>query len=182
MLGVAAIALVWVLAGCSSVVILQPLPQTPDQQEHGLLEGTWVSEDSVVSLRFASDGIGRIASLDWREDQFQLDEARLMICKGLAGSYFTIRVREHGTWEDHYYFVRYRLTSRGDLLIWVPAVDAFSAAVASGSLEGTVAKGTWGTRVTVTSAPEKVLSFLNGCQNEKLFDWQEPIVLRRLFP
>lgn len=179
---VGAVFLISLLAGCSSVVTVQPLPQTRDQREHALLEGEWLSEDSVVSLRFASDGVGRIAALDWRDDRFQIEEARLMICKGVAGSYFTVRVREHGAWEDNYYFARYRLTSRGDLLVWVPTVDVFRAAVAAGRLEGTVAKGKWGTSVTVTSAPEKLLAFLEGRHNGNLFEWEEPIILRRLFP
>ena len=176
------VLLVWLLSGCSSVVTLQPLPQTIDQQEYDLLEGDWIAEDSVVSLRFARDGIGRIATLDWRDDQFRIDEAELRICKVPGKSYFTIRVREKGKWEDWYYVVRYCVTSRGDLVIWLPIVDAFSAAVVEGKLEGTVEKGKWSTQVTLAGAPSDILAFLNDLRNENLFELEDPIVLRRLFP
>lgn len=170
------------LGGCSSVVVLQPLPQVTDPQEQSMLAGEWLTEDTVVTLRFSSKGIGCLAGLDWRDDHFQLDEGDLIVTKSGDKKYFSVRFRENGKWQEWYYFVRYQLTEWDDLIIWPPVVGSFENAVASGVLQGTVEKGTGGTRVTMTSSPEKLLDFLDGQGDGLLFHYEEPIVLRRLFP
>lgn len=168
--------------GCSYVAILQPLPQAEDPAAQALLEGDWLSGDMVVSLRFASNGIGCIAGLDWKDDHFRIDEGELIVSNAGEKSYFSARFRNNEKWEDRYYFVRYRLTSQGDLLLWPPVVSTFEQAVKAGSLAGTVEKGAWGTRVIVTSDPEKLLKYLSEQGTGVQFDYEDPTVLKRIFP
>jgi len=170
------------LGSCSYVAILQPLPQSGDPVAQAQLEGEWLSEDIVVSLRFASNGVGCIAGLDWQDDHFRIEEGELIVSNAEDKNYFSARFRDKGEWEDRYYFVRYRLTAQGDLLLWPPNVSAFEKAVESGALAGTVKKGAWGTRVTVSSAPETILKYLTEQGTGELFEYEDPTVLKRLFP
>ena len=174
--------LLLLLGGCSYVAILQPLPQAGDSAAQALLEGEWLSGDMVVSLRFASNGIGCIAGLDWKDDHFRIEEGELIVSNAGEKNYFSARFRNNAKWENRYYFVRYRLTSQGDLLLWPPVVSTFEQAVKAGSLAGTVEKGAWGTRVIVTSDSEKLLKFLSDQGTGVLFEYEDPTVLKRIFP
>jgi hypothetical protein len=173
---------VLLLCGCSYVAILQPLPQAQDPVAQAQLAGEWLSEDAVVSLRFTSKGIGCIAGLDWKDDHFRIEEGEVIVSNVGEKSYFSARFRNDAQWEDRYYFVRYRLTAQGDLLLWPPVVSSFEHAVKAGALAGTVEKGAWGTRVTVTSAPEEILKFLSEQGTGELFEYDDPTILRRIFP
>jgi hypothetical protein len=179
---VSSLLLLLLLGGCSYVAILQPLPQAGDPAAQALLEGEWLSGDMVVSLRFASNGIGTIAGLDWKDDHFRIEEGELIASNAGEKNYFSARFRNNEKWEDRYYFVRYRLTAQGDLLLWPPVVSTFEQAVKAGSLAGTVEKGAWGTRVIVTSDPEKLLKYLSEQGTGGLFDYEDPTVLKRIFP
>ncbi|MDD2336522.1 MAG: hypothetical protein PHD01_08075 [Geobacteraceae bacterium] len=174
--------LLLLLGGCSYVAILQPLPQAGDPVAQALLEGEWLSGDTVVSLRFASNGIGCIAGLDWKDDHFRIEEGEVIVSNVAEKYYFSARFRNNAKWEDRYYFVRYRLTAEGDLLLWPPVVGTFEHAVNAGALAGTVERGAWGTRVTVSSAPETILKYLTEQCSGELFEYEDPTVLKRLFP
>jgi hypothetical protein len=172
--------LVSTLMGCASVTIQQPLPAKFDAEEQDMIEGEWVAEGQIIYVRFADNGIGRFAGVDWKEGRFQLDEGEIIVTKGTEKSFLSVRVKESGVWDDRYYFAQYRFTESGDLELWLPDAKAFGDAVAKGKLEGVVEKGKHTQSVSISSKPEKVLAFLNDPANGALFDEKEPMVLKRL--
>jgi hypothetical protein len=168
------------LTGCSSVTVKQPLPWMADTTELAAFEGEWVYEGQVLHLRFGSDGIGRLASLKWRDDRFVADEGEFIVSKGAERSFLSVRIMENGEWLEGYYVVQYRFTDQGDLILRQPEVAAFVDAVANGRLAGVVEKVGHAGSVVITSPPEKVLAFLNEPANGSLFDYGEPIILKKL--
>jgi hypothetical protein len=169
-----------VLGGCSSVTVRQPLPRMADADELAAFEGEWVSEGQVLYVRFGADGIGRFAGVDWKDDRFRLDEGEIIISKGTERSYLSVRVMENGKWSEGYYIAQYRFTGQGDLILWLPDIGAFADAVGKGRLDGVVEKGSHTGSVLVTSAPEKVMAFLNNPANGAIFDYREPMIIKKL--
>lgn len=169
-----------VVTGCSSVTLKQPLPPMADPAELAAFEGEWVSEGQILHLRFGTDGIGRLAGLDWRDDRFAVEEGELVVSKGAERSYLSVRMTENGKWLDGYYLVQYRFTGQEDLILWLPNVAAFAEAVTKGRLAGVVEKGSRAGSVVITSPPDKVLAFLNDPANGSLFDYREPMVVKKL--
>lgn len=168
------------LAGCSSVTVRQPLPLMADAAELADFEGDWVSEGQVLHLRFGADGIGRLAGLEWRDDRFIVNEGELVVSRGAERSFLSVRLTENGSWLEGYYFVQYRFTGQGDLVLWLPDAAAFADAVAKGKLAGTVEKGSNAGSVAIASPPEKLLAFLTDPANGSLFDYREPMIVKKL--
>jgi hypothetical protein len=169
-----------VLGGCASVTSQRPLPQAVDAKEQARFEGEWVSDGQVIYLRFGEDGVGRFAGVDWKQGRFQLDEGEIIVTKGPVRSFLSARIKENGTWEQHYYFAEYLFADSGDLVLWLPNVRAFADAVAKGKLAGVVEKGKHTQSVMLTSPPEKLLAFLSDPANSMVFDYREPMILRKL--
>lgn len=168
------------LCGCASVTMRQSLPEKVDAPEKALFEGEWVSEGQIIYIRFGEGGHGRFAGVDWKEGRFQLDEGEMIVTKGEGRSFLSVRIEENGVWDERYYFARYRFTESGDLELWLPDTKAFAEAIEKGTLEGVVEKGKHTQSVTISSKPEKVLSFLNDPAHDALFDSKEPMILKRL--
>jgi len=168
------------LAGCSSVTVKQPLPRMADAAEQAAFEGEWVSEGQILYVRFDGKGIGHFAGVDWKDDRFRLDEGEITISKGAEKGFLSARIMENGKWLDGYYFAQYRFTDGGDLILWLPDVGAFADAVEKKKLDGIVEKGRQSRSVVVTSTPDKVLAFLNDPANSALFDYREPMIVKRL--
>lgn len=169
-----------VLAGCSSVTVKQPLPSMADAAELAAFEGEWVSEGQILYVRFGADGIGRFAGVDWKEDRFSLDEGEIIVSKGAEKGYLSVRLMENGKWLDNYYIAQYRFTGQGDLILWLPDIVAFADAVGKGKLDGVVEKGSHTGSVALTSTPEKLMAFLNDPANGALFDYREPMIIKKL--
>lgn len=169
-----------VLGGCSSVTMLQPLPRAEGVIDQERLSGEWVSGDQVIYVRFGGNGIGQFAGLDWKDDRFQVEIGELIVSAGHEHNFFSVRVQEKGKWEEQYYFAQYRFTDQGDLVVWQPEVAAFEKAVEAGRLEGTVQKGSYGSSVTLTGAPDVILTFIDNPENDALFEYKDPMVFKRL--
>jgi len=177
---VSILLLLSVMAGCSSVTVKQPLPRMADDSELAAFEGEWVSEGQILYVRFGADGIGRFAGVDWKEDRFSLDEGEIIVSKGAGKSYLSLRLMENGKWLDGYYIAQYRFTGQGDLILWLPDIGAFADAVGNRRLDGVVEKGSQTGSVVVTSTPEKVLAFLNDPASGALFDYSDPLIIKKL--
>jgi hypothetical protein len=173
----------WLLilcVGCSSVTVKQPLPRKASPSELAAFEGEWVSEGQIVFMRFDDGGMGHFAGVDWKEGKFRLDEGEFTVSKGAEKGFLSARVMENGKWSEGYYVAQYRFTDEGDLILWLPDVGAFADVVDKGKLDGVVEKGTQSRSVVITSPPEKVLAFLNDPVNGTLFDYREPMIIKRL--
>lgn len=166
--------------GCSSVTLRQPLPRVADAAEMAAFEGEWLSEGQVLYLRFGADGTGRLAGLEWRDDRFVVEEGEFVISKEGDRGYLSVRLMENGKWLEGYYLVQYRFTGQQDLILWLPDVAAFADAVVKKKLDGLVDKGSQIGSVVITSPPDKVLAYLNDPGNASLFDYREPMVVKKL--
>jgi len=167
-------------SACSSVTATQPLPRMEDFGEQEKLEGTWSDGDQVLHLAFDDQGVIHFAGVSWQEDHFGLERGEATVSEGVDLNLLSIRVQEKGEWLEGYIFAQFRITDRGDLLLWLPEVDAFADAVDDGRLEGIVERGKYGTDVSITANPEDLHAFINDPARPHLFNLTDPIILRRV--
>ncbi|MDD5707600.1 MAG: hypothetical protein PHR35_16890 [Kiritimatiellae bacterium] len=175
-----AIALALFVIGCSSVTIEQPLSAHPTPVDKDKFEGTWLVEKSAVDVKFASNGVARIAGTEWEEDHFRLVQGEMIVTEGKENKYISIRFEEDGVWTNWYYFIQYKFTDSGDLVLWLPNADAFETAIKTNALQGLVTKEQYSKSINVTNAPAALLDFMDDPEGRDLFGYREPIVLRRI--
>jgi len=175
-----AIALALFVIGCSSVTIEQPLSTHPTPVDKDQFEGTWLVEKSAIEVKFASNGVARIAGTEWKDDHFRLVQGEMIVTEGKENKYISIRFGEDGDWTNRYFFLRYTFTDRGDLVVWMPNTDAFEKAVETNALQGVVTKQRDSKNINVTNTPATLLDFMDDPERRDLFEYRKPIVLRRI--
>lgn len=180
--GLVILSLALLLSGCSSVTIPHPLSIHPKAVDKDKFEGTWLVDKSAVEVRFGSNGVARIARTEWKDDHFRLVQGEMIVTEGNKDNYISIRVEEDGVWTNRYFFLKYTFTDSEDLVLWLPNGDAFEAAIKTNALQGVITKKTYSTDISVTNAPASVVDFLNDPERGDLFEYREPMVLRRIAP
>lgn len=174
------------ISGCTAVRMKQPLSPASTVPNKELYEGVWQVNDGSIILQFDSSGIGRFASVEWKEGNFELEKGQLIITHCEFGDYLS--VREEG--EDsnlEYLLAECKLTDEGYLVVWTANPEFFAAAVKKRKLEGTVTrselalgKAAINEDVTLEGAPEKILQFLEKHATEMAFLYKEPMIFKRL--
>lgn len=166
--------------GCSMVSVREPLPMTDRPDARAMLEGTWQLEDGMGELRFQADGIGQFAALEWEDNDFKIVRGEIHLSNAADLGLMSVRTQEDGEWEDRYLVVAYKVVQNGDLVVWTCQAETFADAVESGALAGEVSRGRYGTDVELSSEPTAVLDFISGSNAVQLFNWRDPMVIRRL--
>ena len=59
-------------AGCSSVKTEHPVTDRPEALDKDRLEGAWLFEDEILHLKFGSDNVGQMGSLEWKDGEFRV--------------------------------------------------------------------------------------------------------------
>ncbi len=173
-------AFLLVLAACSPVLVREPLPANAGADELARFDGAWLSGRDVTHVRFEQGQPLAIGGVEWRDGRFQVDPGEVVVTDGEEHGFLSVRVREGDGWMEGWYLVEYRFTDDGDLLVWLPQAAAFADAVEAGDLAGVVERSDTSTTVTLTGPPEATLAFLQGAAGATLFDYRDPMVMRRL--
>jgi hypothetical protein len=174
------IPLLLLLSSCTFVTTQQPLSSAREPIDRDKFEGAWLSEEEVVFIRFAANGVARLAGLDWKDDQFQMVQGEMIITRGKKNNYISVRFQEEGKWQARYYLLQYEFTDRGDLLLWFPNEDVFAKAVEDGMLQGEVKTEPYRDDIFITDSPEKVLRFIENPGPLRLFNTGEPLILKKI--
>lgn len=179
---VLAIVVAVLLGGCSSVTLKHPLSIDPKPVDKDKLEGTWLVGTSTVTVRFAKNGIAKLAATIWKDDEFRLRRGEMIVTEGTRHNFLSVRIEdEHGKMPDAYGFLQYAFVNDGDLVVWAPNVKVFEEAVEKKILQGGIERGQ-STRITVASKPADVLAFIDDPDRTDVFVYGEPTVLRKIAP
>lgn len=174
------VAAMLVAPGCSSVKTTQPLSSNPEPIDQDKFEGVWLLDDSVVHVQFSSNGVAKIAGLEWEDDRFQINRAEAIVTKGNKHNFISLRCQEDdGKW-DGYYFLPYKFTHQGDLVLWPPVPGAFEGMIEKKKLQGIVKKDEYTTAITITNAPARLLEVIDDPDNLNLFNYREPTILKKV--
>ena len=173
------------LCGCKTVVSLNPVG-TPDTEiDKDRIEGVWQIEESVISCKFTNDGKTLIiGSVEWDDatQGFKLQQSKVWFTKVGDRRFLNLENEqddEHAK-ERRYSFTEYMLIGDKNefALVWPPDFDVFKETVAQKKLEGTATEDT----VTISEKPETLMKVIQEDQVKGLFDYREPMILRRIYP
>ena len=169
-----------VFSGCSTVTTTQPLSSDPKPIDKEQFEGVWLSNDQLLHVMFADNGVGKIAGLEWKDDQFNIARGEMIVADADGKNLLSVRFEEDGKWPDEYFFVEYKFSEQGDLILWAPDPEAFKTLVEEKKLKGTVKQDKNSTNVTITNMPEVFLKVVNSQESMKLFEYKEPVILKKI--
>ncbi len=164
-------------AGCSSVETEHPVTDRPEALDKDRLEGAWLFEDEILHLKFGSDNVGQMGSLEWKDGEFRVMRAEFVVVHAGEGRYASLRFDDDEA--GSYGLLNYDFASNGDLLVRVEPTDEFERAIAAGRLRGQVKKDGKDTEIMLASPSDTLLTFLSSASPNQLFGG-EAFVLRKL--
>jgi hypothetical protein len=176
MKSVLAVLCLVILAGCSSVVMNEPFPDsqlTPEEQKQ--LSGAWLHENTVGHVRFNSNGVPWMAGVEWKDDDFHLQKTRLHFTK-LNGTLYVCMPAESGR-TGEYLFGEIK-ADNDKVYVWGPDIGFFARQVESGILKGNVDKDKHTTSVSLETPAKEILELIS--TNHLAIDYKQPLVFRKL--
>jgi hypothetical protein len=181
----AAFVLFLLVAGCTMVEIQHPLSAQPEPVDKDKFEGTWLLENSAIEIRFACNGVAKLAMVGWEDDQFRLVHGEMIVTEGKHDNFISFRGEEAGEWMTNYILLKYKFTEDGYLLLWWSSQEAFAAAIENNLLSGVVKRSLFLGRetidsVTLASPPDELLKFIDDPERRDLFDYRDPDILRKI--
>lgn len=170
------------LCQCSPVTTTHPLTTKPKAIDREKFEGSWLIDDEghTLQVKFDDEGIAQIAALEWKNNHFELETMEMTIAEGGEHNFMSLRAKEDGQWMKNYFFAQYKFTEQGDLVAWLPDSKAFENAIKEKLIHGKIKPGKYSTDINVSSDASTLLKLINSSKNPELFDYQNPIVLRKI--
>jgi hypothetical protein len=169
-----------VASGCSSVTTTHPLSSNPKPIDQEEFEGAWLADDQTFHVKFSSNGVAKIAGVEWKSNQFHIVHGEMIVTEGDEHNFLSVRFQEDGEWMEDYFFLPYTFTEQDDLILWAPDTDVFEELIEKKQLQGIIKKGKYSTNITITNAPAGLLEIINDPENLKLFEYREPTILRKI--
>ena len=169
------------LCNCDSVTTTYPLTTEPKAIDKEKFEGTWLTDDEggVLQVKFADNGIAHIAGVEWKDDHFEIGKMEMTIVEGKEHNFISIRGQEDHGWPDQYFFLPYKFSDQGYLILWLPDSDSFKKAIGEKLLKGTIKKGKYSTEINITSDAAELIKVINDPDNSQLFNYKNPMILRK---
>lgn len=168
---------VMVLAGCSSVVMQEPFPDsTLTREEMEALRGTWHSENDVFYVDFTTNGMPAMASVEWKNNQHTLIRHDLHIAKRGDSFYLSVNADTGDEPEEHV-FAAFKPRD-GEIIVWGPDLEFFKNQIAEEKLKGTVKEDGNATEIHLTSPSTVILERV--ATDRDAFDYDEPLIFKRL--
>lgn len=165
------------LAGCSSVVMNEPFPDSRlTDQDMEALQGTWQIGTAVLYLHFKSDGTPSMATVKWNENAFTLVEHHVHIAKRDSLFYLSVQAQPDEDPQGHH-FAAIKPRSN-EMVAWSPDVAFFKGMVESDKLQGSVKEGEHATQVMLDTPAQDVLELITS--NSDAISYQNPLILQRI--
>lgn len=164
------------MAGCSSVTLKEPFPDselTSEEQES--LTGIWHLYDSVMHVEFNGNDIPWAATVEWKGEDFVLAKFRIHIAKRNDTLYACMPAEPGST--NQYLFAEIKPTGEA-IIIWGPDAHYFSKQVKNGMLKGSVDEGKHTVDVVLDTPASDILALIS--TNPSAIRYKEPLYYQRL--
>jgi len=165
-----------ILAGCSSVTMKDPFPEsklTPEEQKQ--LTGIWRHDNSVMNVAFTSNGVPWMAGVDWKDEDFALEKFRLYFARRDDAMYACMPAEPGAT--NEYLFGEIKLAGSG-INVWGPDAEYFARLVDNGILKGSVKKSEHTVEVTLETPAVEILELIS--TNRAAIDYKAPLFYQKL--
>ena len=178
MRAIVTICTVLFISGCSGVYSPVPVGETPADiaAEQDEWEGTWIADDGDAILVTVIDGTNGILKVDWveknNEDTVERTTAALYLRN--SGDWTFASVLEDDDDKEPYIWGRIIRTKR-QAVLWTPDTKQFKALVEEGVLPGEID----GDSVLLGTLSSNHMEWIMSESNAYLFEWDDPLVLRK---
>lgn len=176
----AAVALLFLSTGCSSVSSTKQLGQPVTDVEAKQLEGIWlIPDEQPIHIRHVAGNELRMAGIEWKDGSFELVEMTLHVTRDNDVLYVNLT---HGKSNEPttYSFLRLSTIESELLLAQGPNVTTFEQAVADGKINGTIERKQHETNVALDPDGKQLDEFVSPSRAAEQFNFEEPLVLRRI--
>ncbi len=162
------------LAGCSSVMMQTPFPDSElTKEEMNALRGTWQLDKSTFYIEFAANGRPCMASVEWEDDRFQIVELDLHIVKRKGSYYLSLQAED----EQGHLFAAFKPRNR-EIAVWGPDPAFFKSRIAAGKLKGTVKEEDMASEIVLATPAPDILDLI--ASDPAAIDFEEPLIIRKL--
>jgi len=172
--------LLCILIGCSAVVTRYPVAFPSNNSKLQDLEGIWMTEDGPIFVNFDAQGRGQIASLEWKDQEYQILRGELLVSEVGTRHFLSIRIAEENQWDGEYFLAEFTTNPKGYLVVWEARKKLFEQAVRDKKLPGFIQEDRYGSDVILTARPEVLNAFIASWEGAPLFDRTKPVVLKKV--
>ena len=174
---------VMLLTGCKTVVSMNPvgIPDTEIKKEQ--YEGIWQIDEGAIQCKFAKDGKTLVVGgVEWNDDaqEYKLQQIKVDLRKIGDRRFLNLLSQDDDTETTgpRYFFAEYNFKDGNEeyILLWYPDFGKFKEAIEENKIVGSATDDT----VTITEKPESLMTFLQQYQDKDLFNYREPIIIRRI--
>jgi hypothetical protein len=195
------------IGGCSTVRSLHPVGQPLEETQAENIgpelaeafDGVWQAGEGVFHLRYIGGSTLRIAWIEWTDEKFELHQTTAIIGVDQEIGYVSLLDPQSPAEQPAYYFARVTGGSgqalwlilapaatgeagpgSGSLVLYPPRAETFARAVDERVLLGRVEKRGDLKSVHLATDKETLDAFIDPAKAAEQFDFNSPIVLRRI--
>jgi len=161
--------------GCAQVDSPVPIGKDPVMLQGSEWNGTWASSEGTVIARVvdAAKGTVEIAWIEEESGEPVMKKKTLYIRQ--TGDWVFVNITDEDK-PDRYLWARLK-NDDGEAILWIPDVDKIKALVREGKLPGKVDDDR---NVQLGTLSEEQTKRLTSDDNGVLYDWENPLVFRRM--
>ncbi|MCH1510298.1 MAG: hypothetical protein L7T84_13905 [Akkermansiaceae bacterium] len=164
------------LTSCDAVLTTNHITDATTDLLQDKLTGAWQADDGVIQIKFDEGGTGHLASLEWKEEQFEMSQSRFQALEVEGTTILTVESPDEN--DDGFILAAVRQAENNEMHAFRPRINVFAKLVETDQLEGKVEKGKHTTRVIIDDAGKIV----SNTPLEKLFNFENKMVFKRIIP
>ena len=175
-LGIAVVALAMALSACTPVLVREPIGETPYPVRSEEWEGEWIHEDGLMIIRVADEGQGTllVAGVEEKEGALRLETLKVTLRQSGEWVFASVRDETASAKEDEYVWARVRKDG-SMIVVWLPDADKFKRLIEEGTLPGET-----GGSIILKDLKKEHYEIITSEAQGVLFEWDEPMILRRV--
>jgi hypothetical protein len=176
--------LILVCAGCTPLVVKEPIGNNYAVEKLKDFEGIWIlkshnEESSIVHLRMIDEkGKFQYLHVEWDEgsQHFKLDESEVVIKKGTKYGIlnYTMDDQEHNP-HNLLLVTLFQLNENGNIEYWYTNAEKIDALLSSGLIETEELDDT----TVMTAEPNRIIHFLES-NFDHIFDTESTVTVKKL--
>jgi hypothetical protein len=172
----AVVTLAMTLSACSTVLVREPIGEAPYPVQREEWEGEWIQEDGLTIIHVADEGEGTllIAGVEEKDGALRLETLEVTLRQSGGWVFASMRDESASGKADEYVWARVRKTDNL-IVVWLPDADKFRQLIEEGILPGETGDG-----ILLKDLKKEHYEIITSEAQGVLFEWDEPMILRRV--
>ncbi len=169
------LALTSLIIGCSFVQSVNKLGKDVYIPIKDDWEGTWVAEDGALQLKIIDQAHGEIEIM-FIEDGKLLKYKVFLTKNGDDNTYMNVIGRKE---EKYYHFAKFK-KDNNLTIVWHISTEALKEAIIKKNLNGNIINNKYGDTILINATKKELNKFFINNRRQMLFEYENPLILRRL--